>query len=136
MAKTCYLCKKEFGLLTIKKYSKEEIIQIHLTIPEGMTSDDRICFGCLKSLRKLSGEQVREQEEIEKGKETRYSTPIIGVGIVIIIIGLDILSWSFDVRTPVAGQYMILAVTVIIIGGYVILKSKKKSKTHEENFKS
>ncbi|MGQ0794979.1 MAG: hypothetical protein ACT4N5_02185 [Nitrosopumilaceae archaeon] len=129
MTKTCYLCKKEFGLLTIKKYSKGEIIQIHLTTPEGMTSDARICFSCLKSLRKLSDEQVREQEEIEKGKETRYSIPIIGVGIVIIIIGLDILSWSLEVRMPVAIQYMILAVIVMAIGGYVIFKGKKKSKT-------
>lgn len=50
MGKSCYLCKKEIGMLTIRQYSKSEIMDLHRPVPDGMTEHDKICFDCRESL--------------------------------------------------------------------------------------
>ena len=45
----CFICKSELGTLSMK-FSADQILKKNAEIPEGMTSDDRVCFNDFTAL--------------------------------------------------------------------------------------
>ena len=83
---TCYLCKNELGLLSVRKYSKRDLIDSHIAVPSGMTDGDRICMTCYLSSKKLPKEEA--EKKLDSGKKP-IKTPWeeIGGGSMLIFIG-------------------------------------------------
>ena len=60
MDRACFVCKTKLGFLTIRQYSRSEILDIKRQVPEGMTNHDRVCYDCRESLNKLSTQPAEQ----------------------------------------------------------------------------
>ncbi len=62
MGQECFVCKKEFGFFS-DKWEKRNYEKAKFPVPDGMTSDDRVCGECFKVLQDKAAKEKQLLEE-------------------------------------------------------------------------